>query len=62
MNEMQLTATLIALITIGLSAHIMRRRMVERRKLAAQDNAEHQDASSTTGRDESQWRRAYSRG
>lgn len=61
MNEIQITVSLIAIIVLLIALHAVRRKAAAEREAEEQEVARKNAVSYETGRDESEWRRAYSR-
>lgn len=62
MNEIQITALLVAFVAILIGIRAYRRNTADKRDMAEMENPAGKTVTYETGRDEAQWRRAYSRG
>ncbi len=62
MNEIQLTALLVAFVAILIGLRAYRRHTSAKRDMAEMNEPKGKTVSYATDRDEAQWRRAYSRG
>ncbi len=62
MTEVQITVTLVGLVAILIGLRAYRRRAKTIEEMEDDLPAPKKSVSYATGRDESQWRRAYSRG
>lgn len=62
MTEMQITALLVAFVAIVIGIRAYRRHTATKRDMAEMNEPRGKTVSYATGRDEAQWRRAYSRG
>ena len=61
MNETQITMLLVATVCFLLILYVLRRRAAVRHAEEEAATSQRETVSYDTGRDESQWRRAYSR-
>ena len=62
MNEIQITALLVAGVSMLIGIRAYRRHTATKRDIAEMNEPKGKTVSYATGRDETQWRRAYSRG
>ena len=62
MNEVQITALLVAGVAILIGVRAYRRNTASKRDMAEMDEPKGETVSYATDRDEAKWRRAYSRG
>lgn len=62
MTEMQITTLLVGAVFLLLVVYLLRRRSAARREILSEKEMPEKTVSYETGRDERQWRRAYSRG
>ena len=62
LNEVQITALLVAFVAFLIAFRAYRRNVAEQREEEAHERKKSEGVSYDTGRDETQWRRAYSRG
>lgn len=61
MNELQITASLIGVVVLLIGLRAVRRKAAAEREEKELEIKNNSSVSYDTGRDESQWRRAYSR-
>jgi hypothetical protein len=61
MNEFQITAALIGVVVLLIGLRAVRRKAAVEREEKEREISGKSGVSYSTGRDESQWRRAYSR-